>query len=106
MNVALHSMREKLAAENIYIINLIDTATYTKTFKLSADKRKLISTSDYSLFYNDRTILLFIACENLHWFSFAVQLHKQNEKYTFTWTTFDLIASLLPFVKLRFIEVV
>jgi hypothetical protein len=65
MNVVLHSMRKKLAAKNIYIINLIDIAIYTKTFKLLADKCKLIFMSDYLSFCNNETILLFIAYENL-----------------------------------------
>jgi hypothetical protein len=66
INIVLYSMKKKLAAKNIYIINLTDTTTYIKTFKLLADKYKLIFILDYLLFYNNEIILLFMACKNLH----------------------------------------
>jgi hypothetical protein len=62
----MYNLKKKLAKSNIYVINLINIVTYTKTFKLLGNKHKLIIISDYLLFCKDETILLFIACKNLY----------------------------------------
>jgi hypothetical protein len=64
MNIALYNLKRNLTKSNIYIINSINI--YANTFKLLSNKCKLIIIFNYLLFCKNGTILLFIACENLH----------------------------------------
>jgi hypothetical protein len=66
INVTLYNLKKNLAESNIYAINLINIATYTKMFKLSSNKHKLNIIFDYLSFCKNKTILLFIAYENLY----------------------------------------